>query len=208
MDSDPSATVWNTRSTPEPANSRAIVPLVVSDIDENGNPPLDQTLPNPQTDRMTIRIVTTRLGDEEPHHWVVLFTPYYNSNDDSICIWYHVFHSSEAGVGYTSLIERASFNGCIVWNDWRSAEYVCWIPRVMHGEVIRLLDECLKRGNEEGQRWLRLFLRECVAMGILMVDRAAEIEWVVLPGQGEPGDNESYPEAETARSDDRMIWEG
>jgi hypothetical protein len=208
MDSDPTATLWNTRSTPEPANSRAIVPRVVSDIDENGNPPLDQALPNPQTDRMTIRIVTTRLGDEEPHHWVVLFTPYYNSNDDSICTWYHVFHSPEAGVGYTSLIERASFNGCIVWNDWRSAEYVCWIPTVMHGEVIRLLDECLKRGNEEGQRWLRLFLRECVGMGILTADRAAEIEWVVLPGQGEPGDNEAYPEAETARSDDRMIWEG
>ncbi|KAL3446067.1 hypothetical protein BJX65DRAFT_309307 [Aspergillus insuetus] len=208
MDADPTRTLWNTRTTPEPADSAAIQPRVVSDIDENGNPPLDQTIPNPQTDRMTIRIVTTRLGDNEPHHWVVLFTPYYNSNDDSICTWHHVFFSPEAGVGYTSLIERASFNGCMVRNDWRSAEYVCWIPTVMHGEVMTLLDECLKQGNEEGKRWLKLFLGSCVDMGILMQDRAAEIEWVVLPAEREPGDNEAYPVAETARSDDRMLWEG
>jgi hypothetical protein len=54
---------------------------------------------------------------------------------------------------------------------------------------------------------LKLFLGSCVDMGILMEDRAAEIEWVVLPAEGEPGDNEAYPVAETATSHDRMVWE-
>ncbi|KAJ0420250.1 hypothetical protein BJY00DRAFT_313187 [Aspergillus carlsbadensis] len=187
--------LWNTRTTPQPADPRAIEDafIPIDDIDKDGNPPIDETLPNPEMDRMNVRIITTCLDDAEPHHWVVLLAPHYNNNPDTICTWYHVFFSPEAGVGYTSLIERASANSGMVQNNWRSSEYVCWIATVAHGEMIKLLDECVDRANRGRHRWLRLFMCACVDLEFVDPERAVEIEWVVLPAEGEPGENEAYP---------------
>ncbi|KAL3461964.1 hypothetical protein BJX64DRAFT_288916 [Aspergillus heterothallicus] len=181
---------------PESANERPDDPTIqfrfVDDIDEHGNPPLNPTLLDPLHDNRTVvQIITTRLHDEEPHHWVVLLQPYPTTGPDTVCIWYHIFRDKV--LGYTSLIERATCHESIVRHDWRSAEYVTWISTTRHGQMIEALDRALD--SEPVERWIRVFLREIVHRGLVSLEKAAELEWVVLPGVDEPGDNEVFPDS-------------
>ncbi|KAL2829121.1 hypothetical protein BJY01DRAFT_255108 [Aspergillus pseudoustus] len=199
-------TRWNNAAEDEDPADPTIRIELVDDVDENGNPPRDQTLRNPDTDQMIIQLMTTRLKEVEPHHWIVIFQPYYNCDNESILTWFHVFH--ERPRGYTTSIERSSWPKSIVGPNWRSSEYVCWIPTLMHNEMIRMIDKnCLKK-RDPSQRFVSAFLHMLVDEGLLMEDKAAELDLVVLPAPDEPGQEDAFPDARIPRADPRMMREG